>query len=103
MFDYLIFNNAATSVANQKCQKTHLYPYQLLQLCTIYTDSNIPDDEAPDWSDDEEGADEEDSDVSNLLLSRIYEVLYGSRQIWLGTVFRPTVVCCPTPNRLRFC
>ena len=87
LFD-LIFN-AATSVANQKCPKTHLYPYQLAAV--QYADSNTPDDEAPDWSDDEfsldeedsEGFDEEDSDVAklpgpNLLLSRIYELLRQS-------------------------
>ena len=55
----LIFN-AATSVANQKCPKTHLYPYQLAAM--QYTNSSTPDDEAPDWSDGEEGADEEDFD-----------------------------------------
>ena len=88
LFD-LIFN-AATSVTNQKCPKTHLYPYQLAAV--QYTDSNTPDDEAPDWSDEEEGADEEgdynidgeeDPDVAelpgpNLLLSRIYELLRQS-------------------------
>jgi len=76
LFD-LIFN-AATSVANQKCPKTQLYPYQLAAV--QYTDSNTPDDEAPDWSDDEEDedADEEVSDVSNLLLSRVYELLRQS-------------------------
>jgi hypothetical protein len=72
----LIFN-AATSVANQKCPKTHLYPYQLAAV--QYTDSNTPDDEAPDWSDEEEVAPQGDYACNlpgpNLLLSRIYELL----------------------------
>ena len=80
LFD-LIFN-AATSVANQKCPKTHLYPYQLAAV--QYTDSDTPDDEAPDWSDEElSEVYEEDCDVAklpgpNLLLSRIYELLRQS-------------------------
>ena len=73
-------------MANQKCPKTNLYPYQLAAV--QYTDSNTPDDEAPDWSDGEKGADEEYSDIAdeednevaklqgpNLLLRRIYELL----------------------------
>ena len=61
LFD-LIFNAAKPLWQNQKMSKNAvLYPYQLLQLCNIYTDSNTPDDKAPDWSsDDEEGADEEE-------------------------------------------
>ena len=83
LFD-LIYN-AATSVANQKCSTTHLYPYQLAAV--QYTDSNTPDDEAPDWSDsEEEGADEEDYDVpdeedsyvARSNLSVIYELLWQS-------------------------
>jgi hypothetical protein len=73
---YLIFN-ASTSVANQKCPKTHLYPYQLAAV--QYTDSNTPDDEAADWSDEEQVAGQGDYACHlpgpNLLLSRIYELL----------------------------
>ena len=73
LFD-LVFN-AATSVANQKCPKTHLYPYQLAAV--QYTDSNTPDDEAPDWS-GEEDEDDDYFDVAEELLSRIYELLRQS-------------------------
>jgi hypothetical protein len=86
--DFHLFNlifNAATSVANQKCPTTHLYPYQLAAV--QYTDSNTPDDEAPDWSgSEEEGADEEDYDVpdkedsylARSNLSCIYKLLRQS-------------------------
>jgi hypothetical protein len=80
LFD-LIFN-AATSVANQKCQKTRLYPYQL--AAAQYTDSNSPD---LDWSDEAFDSHEEDYRLEfglgqlpgpTLLLSRIYELLRHS-------------------------
>ena len=78
--DFHLFNlifNAATSVANQKCPTTHLYPYQLAAV--QYTDSNTPDDEAADWSDEEQVAGQGDYACHlpgpNLLLSRIYELL----------------------------
>ena len=67
LFDFIF--NAVTSVADQECPKTHLYPYQLTAV------SNTPEDEAPDWSDEEERFGGEYADPPHLLLSRIYELL----------------------------